>query len=183
MEQADSQGPAEPGVAEVVGRLAQWQAATQDVVAALEAERRETESHANRLESPSAILEHIDFFVGVFGRAIAEVDQIAQELPAGVRQEHVDALRQLASNAAVEQRRSVVFRDKWINRTLPYEQVRPMLNRISTLSRDRLNAFRELNGVADTLLQSVGAPPPPPAPGDPMDRRALFNRFLRRDGR
>ncbi len=170
-------------VPDVVERLRQWQTATGEAIAALRAERQEAEAQSNRLESPQAVLEYVDFFLERFTGAVADVGRIAGELAAGPRQEHIDALRQLASNAAVEQRRCVTFRDKWINRTLPYEQVRPMLNRMSTLSRDRLSAHRELNAAADSLPQIIGPPAPPPAPGDALDRRALFNRFLRRDGR
>ena len=37
--------------------------------------------------------------------------------------------------------------------------------------------------AADALMQVLGPPAPPPAPGEPTDRRALFNRLLRRDNR
>lgn len=172
-----------PSAAEVAERLRAWQAETVETAGALLAERDEAEAQAKLLESPTAILEYIDFFLGFLSRAADEVARTAAEVAEEPRQEHIDTLRQLASNAAVEARRCGQFRDKWINRTLPYEQVRPMLNRISTLSRDRLAAHRELHAAADALLQICGPPVPPPAPGDPIDRRALFNRILRRDSR
>ena len=56
-QQTGSETPMPPGLGEVVERLTQWQAATQDVVVALEAERREAEAQSNRLESPSAIFD------------------------------------------------------------------------------------------------------------------------------
>jgi hypothetical protein len=170
-------------VAELVERLQSWEAATRETAAALQAERQEAGAQAKMLESPAAIAEYIDFFLGFFSRAVDEVARVTAELAEGPRQDHVDSLRQLASNAAVEGRRCGVFRDKWINRTLPYEQVRPMLNRVSNLSRDRLAAHRDLGAAADGLLQIIGPPAHPPAPGEALDRRALFNRILKRDGR
>jgi hypothetical protein len=182
-EQPAEGAAAPPTVADIARRLGQWQAATLDLAAVLGADRREVETQSNRLESPVAILAYVDFFLDAFARAAAEVGRVAGELASGPRQEHVDALRQLASNAAVEQRRCGIFRDKWINRTLPYEQVRPLLNHISTITRDWIAAHRELHAAADGLLQTFGPPSPPPTPGDAMDRRALFNRLLRRDER
>lgn len=166
----------------VIEQLGQWRAATIDVVAALAADRQDAEGMSSRLESPKAVYEYIDFFVDAFTSAIAEVEGLAAELAQGPRQAHVDALRQLASNAAVEQRRCGQFRDKWINRPLPYEQVRPLLNHISTTTRDHLHAHRDLQGAAERLQPLLGAVQPPPAPGEVMDRRALFNRMFRRTG-
>lgn len=174
---------APPPVTDIIQRLDAWQAATAETSSALQAERVEAEAQFHRLESPNAILEYIDFFHGFFADAVEQVVRVSAELAQSPRPEHADTLRQLASNAALEGRRCGIFRDKWINRTLPHEQVRPMLNRISTLSRDRLAAHRDLNAAADALLQIIGPPAPPPAPGDSMDRRALFNRILGREGR
>jgi hypothetical protein len=162
----------------VTERLARWQAGVLEAVAALETDRRQAEAHAAHLESPGAIAAYVDFFVDLFLHASADVRRISDELAAGARPDHVDALRGTAASAATEQRRSVTFRDKWINRPLPYDDVRPLLTHISTVSRDALTSFRDLAGAADALAQVLGAPPAPPAPGDAMDRRALFNKIL-----
>ena len=80
---------------------------------------------------PDAALEYIDFFTDVFSRAAADLERVVAEVPQGVQRAHVDMLRQIASNAAAEQRRCLLFRDKWISRPLPYEQI----GRCSTRSR------------------------------------------------
>ena len=71
-----------------------------------------------------------------------------------------------------------MFRDKWINRPLPYEQVRPLLNQISSETRDQLADYRELH--ARRLASRGSSPVPEPARADDRpgrsDRRALFNR-------
>jgi hypothetical protein len=94
----------------------------------------------------------------------------------------VDALRQLAGAAAAEQRRCGLFRDKWINRPLPYEQVRPLLTGVSNRTRDQLADFRHLTEAARRLESLGDLAPRPPVPDDgKLDRRALFNKLVRRD--
>ena len=70
-----------------------------------------------------------------------------------------------------------MFRDKWINKPLPYEEMRRLLNKISVDSRDQLTAYGSLNAVADRLEHLVGPPPRPPDEGK-LDRRALFTRWF-----
>ncbi len=80
----------------------------------------------------------------MFERVRAELEQA----PRGV---HAEALRQVASNAALEQRRCLQFRDKWINRPLPYEDVRPLLTDIVNAAANGLTEYRDVNPIADDL--------------------------------
>jgi len=145
--------------------------------AALRELKAQVEASAKQLENPGAVREYIDFFADFFDRASAELQQIAGQLADGMQPAHVDALRQIANNSAAEQRRAGMFRDKWINRPLPYETVRPMLNAISNTSRDEIAALRTLADTAAAIEPSVGQP----APGDAgaLDRRQLFTRLFR----
>jgi hypothetical protein len=166
---------------DVQAHLRGWLADTRATVESLRAMGREAEERQTHLESPKAVREYIEFFVEFLGRAAAELDQMATELAAGTERRHLDALRQLASNAAVEQRRCLQFRDKWINRPLPYEDVRPLLTRISSDTRDQLADYRHLTSAAERLEALAGFRSPPREEDGRMDRRALFNKILRRD--
>jgi hypothetical protein len=150
-------------------------------IEALKGYRARADDYRAQLEHPPAIADYITFFEDFFGRAAAELDRIAGELPAGMRQGHVDALRQLANNAAAEGRRCVQFRDKWINRPLPYEVVRPMLNQLSIDTRDQLLELRDLTKAAEALKSLAGPGGPPPDPPESLGRRELFNRILGRE--
>lgn len=150
---------------------------TVETIELLRACRQQVENQASLLESPKAVLEYIDFFVDLFSRASGELDHVADELPHNLLRTHLDTLRQLASNGSVEQRRCLMFRDKWINKPLPYEEMRRLLNQISVDSRDQLAAYRTLNTAADHLEELVGPPPRPPDEGK-LDRRALFTRWF-----
>lgn len=143
----------------------------------LRASRRKADEQSPQLESPKAVLEYLDFFIKMFDDGAAELERVLEELPDGFKSEHFDVLRQLASNGAAEQRRCLIFRDKWINRPLPYEQVRGLLNQISVDSRDQLTAYRSLNHAAERLQALAGEAPKPPD-SDKLDRRALFTKWF-----
>jgi hypothetical protein len=143
---------------------------------ALRSLRQQVQDNARLLESPVAAVQYIEFFVDYFSRAAEELGRVAGELAASPRRAHVDLLRQIASNSAAEQRRSVQFRDKWINRPLPYEEMRPLLTSISTSARDELDALRTLNDTASALEGSMAAPP---KDEKGFDRRALFTRLFK----
>ena len=142
--------------------------------------RQQVDEDASALENPKAVIEYIDFFSDLVNRAADECQRMAAELSEGVTHALVDALRQLASNSAAEQRRCLSFRDKWINKPLRDERMRPLLNEISVTTRDQLTAFRDLNEVA-TRLEELMKPAAPPAPEDKkaFDRRALFTRLFK----
>lgn len=163
----------------ILEHLRQWREESQASIESLQACRQEVETGSRQLESPQAVFEYLDFFVGFIGRVVVDIEQVVTELPQGLKAGHLDALRQIASNAAAEQRRCLMFRDKWINRPLPYEQVRPLLNRISNETRDQLADYRELT-LAATRLAALAGPLPAsePPPAKTMGRRALFNRLF-----
>jgi hypothetical protein len=166
---------------EIALHLSQWRADTLETIDALSVCRERVEESAKRLESPQAVFEYIDFFSGFLTEAAGIFARVASDLQQELQRTHVDALRQLASNAAVEQRRILKFRDKWINRPLPYEDVRPLLNQISCATRDRLAAYRPLNDTAARLAQIAGLKPATPDDdGRTLDRRALFTKWFGR---
>jgi hypothetical protein len=166
---------------EVAAHQREWRADTLDTIEALGALRQRAQEASRQLENPTAVSEYIDFFADLFARAAADLERVAADLARNGPPGDLDALRQIASNAAVEQRRCLVFRDKWINRPLPFEQVRPLLNEISTTTRDQLADYRDLTEAA-VRLRAL-APPAPPDAGHRIEsrsRRELFTRWFGR---
>jgi len=145
--------------------------------------REQIEAGAAALENPRAVFEYLDFFNDLVTRAINECERIAAGLRQGISPADLDALRQLASNASAEQRRCLMFRDKCINRPLPDERMRPLLNEISVTTRDQLTAFRDLTGIAAKLEEQMQQAAPPLQDDDKrsFDRRALFTKFFNKD--
>ena len=107
--------------------------------------REQIEADGRGARESARGIEYLDFFNDLVTRAINECERIAAGLRQGISPADLDALRQLASNASAEQRRCLMFRDKCINRPLPDERMRPLLNEISVTTRDQLTAFRDLN--------------------------------------
>jgi hypothetical protein len=162
---------------DILEHLRRIRAESLEAAEALREARQQAEEQSQKLESPKAVFEYIDFFAGMFTAAAADLERVISEVPGDVTNGHLDALRQLASNAAVEQRRCLVFRDKWINRPLPYEQVRALLNQISVDSRDQLTAYQSLTNAVERLQKLSGSQPPVDE-GDKLDRRALFTKWF-----
>lgn len=160
--------------------LGLWKSDTLDTLASLRECRQRVEEQAKQLENPKAALEFIDFFADLFARAATELDRLVSELAGGPGRAHLDALRQLASNADAAQQRCLIFTDKWLNKPLPYEPLRPLLTRISTDAREQLADYRELGTAAARLEALVGPEPGREADGRPLDRRALFTRWFGR---
>jgi len=173
----DETTPPLDGTIDLIRRFRSGTTETSDL---LRSSRLVIEANAKQLENPKAVLEYIDFFLDLFARTVAEFDRLLADLPGGAGRAHLDLLRQIANNAAAEQRRCVMFRDKWINKPLPYEQMRPLLNQVSTDSRDQLNEYRGLLAAADRLEALAAAPPVPPTEEGKLGRRELFTKWFGR---
>jgi hypothetical protein len=176
-------GAAEPlSVDDLTAHLRLWRSDTAATEARLAELRQRVEQGSKQLENPNASYEYLDFFSGMFHRFQSDFDRVLGELESGgARPEHVDALRQIASNAAAEHRRSVGFRDKWINKPLPYEQMRELLTQIAAEVRDQIADYRDLTQAAARLAELTGSPIPKEEERG-FDRRALFTRLIRPDG-
>ena len=164
---------------DIVEQLQRSRSDTVETMELLRASRQQIEEHAKQLEGPGAALEYVDFFLGFFGGAAADLERMCAELPRGPTRAHLDLLREIASNASIEHRRCLMFRDKWINKPLPDERMRPLLNQLSTDSRDQLAAYRGLNNAALSLETLAGPDTASPDKGK-LDRRALFTRWFGR---
>jgi hypothetical protein len=166
--------------AHVVAHLQQWRVDTLRTLETLQSLRQKVEETSRQLENPKAAFEYLEFFSGFLTSASEELQAMEQQLTAGATAELADRMRQLANNGAAEQRRTVMFRDKWVNKPLPFEQVRPMLTQIASDVRDQLADYKDLVAAAGRVLQLAPPPPPPPEPKpESFDRRALFRKIVR----
>jgi hypothetical protein len=161
--------------------LERWRDTAQGAVDTFAGLRQKTDESTRRLESPTGVLQFIDFFSNFFADAAAVFERVRSELEQAPLSVHAEALRQVASNAALEQRRCLQFRDKWINRPLPYEDVRPLLTDIVSTAANRLSEYRDVKPIADDLdaLARLIQPAAKEESG-PLDRRQLFTKWFGR---
>ena len=160
--------------------LEQWHGEAQAAADSFATLRQRTEESSKRLESPQGILQFIDFFSMFFADAAAVFERIKAEVAQAPQPVHAEALRQVTSNAALEQRRCLQFRDKWINRPLPYEDVRPLLTEIVNAAANRLTGYHELTPIANELDSLARLIQPRAQDGRPLDRRQLFTKWFGR---
>ena len=169
----------EPTVQEVVEQLAARKADALNTLEMLRAQRARVVEESSKFENPQAVLEYLDFFIPAIEEVVAASDRISGEIVERVRRSHVDILRQIAANCRVEQRRCLMFRDKCINRPLPNEQMRPLLNDISVTTRDQLTALSDFNTAAAKLERIINTLEPEPEPKRVMGRRQLFTNLFK----
>ncbi|HUR35386.1 MAG TPA: hypothetical protein VM032_16390 [Vicinamibacterales bacterium] len=169
----------EPGPQDVVEQLAARKADAVNTLEMLRAQRARVVEESAKFESPQAVLDYVDFFIPAIEEVIVAIDRISGEILIRVKREHIDLLRQIAANCRVEQRRCLVFRDKCINRPLPNEAMRPLLNDISVTTRDQLTAFYDLNNAAARLERIIGTAEPEPDPRRVLGRRQLFTSLFK----
>lgn len=165
----------------VIQQLAARRADALVTLSMLREQRMKVEGDAARLENPAVVLEYLDFFITAVDEVVVAIDRMSEELRERVQRAHIELLRQIAANCRVEQRRCLVFRDRCINRPLPHEQMRPLLNDISVTTRDQLTAFYDFNSAAARLEQIIttSQSEPEPDPKRTLGRRALFTRLFK----
>jgi hypothetical protein len=166
------------GIREQIGLLC---VETAETIALLRAEREQVEGRSNLFESPKAAYEYLDFFIDLFGRIATELDRVRTELAEGVGTSHAAVIRQIANDVWIDEQRCIEFRDKWINKPLPHEEVRSLLNQISIETRDQLLDYQTLDTLADRL--SLLCAPDSAASKKAQtsfNRRMLFTRLFRR---
>ncbi len=169
----------EPTVHDVVEQLGLRKQDALNTLEMLRAQRVRVVEESAKFENPQAVLEYVDFFIPAIEEVVAECDRLAGEIVVRVRRAHIDILRQIAANCRVEQRRCLVFRDKCINRPLPHESMRPLLNDISVTTRDQLTAFYDLDNAAARLERIINSTDPEPEPERTLGRRQLFTRLFK----
>jgi hypothetical protein len=168
----------ELSLAQTVERLRARYADAVYTIELLEGYRQQVTADAAALENPRAVLEYLDFFSDLVCRVSDECARIGEALSRAPDQSQADALRHLATLCAGEQQRCLQFRDKWINRPLPHERMRPLLNDLSVTTRDQLTAFQDLQTIAGFVDQLTKPQPPDEERG--LGRRELFTKLFRR---
>jgi DNA invertase Pin-like site-specific DNA recombinase len=168
---------------ELIERLAQRRADLVSTIELMQGQQDNVNTAAHELENPQAVRDYLTFFTTLFSDAATQCANIAAELTTeGIKADHIIALKKLSGVGTREQQRCLQFRDKWINKPLPHEAVRPLLNDISITTRDQLTALKDVVTIASRLgtLYHGAAAPAKKEEERTFDRRSLFTRFLKR---
>jgi hypothetical protein len=125
------------------------------------------------LESPRAAAQYLTTFINLLTAVVDGVNGVVIGGEAASPRVVADTLRRLAARAEAEETRCREFSDKWVQKPLPFETVRPLLTQMVSIVRHQLGRVRALEDVANRIESS--APPDPDA--GRFDRRTLFSRF------
>ncbi len=162
-----------PIAAEFVDQLRVRRADADAALEALRTCRRRVEEHSAKLESPKAATLYLQIFIDLFTNVVDHLDMLVSDAASAASRPTADALRRLASRAEREEPRCREFSDKWVQKPLPHEEVRPLLTQMVSVVRHQLGRIRALEDLAARIQASA---PPAPEEGK-YGRRDLFSRL------
>lgn len=134
--------------------------------------RQRVDEHFAKLESAKAAAEYLDTFLDLLTRAVHGLDAIIDGGEPARPRTAADTLRRLAADAERLEPTCREFSDRWVQKPLPFEEVRPLLTQMVSVARHQLSRLRALEDVAARI--SASAPPPE---ASRFDRRGLFSRL------
>jgi hypothetical protein len=147
------------GLNDILADIRQWHTTTEETITTLRQFRKEVESNAEIFEDAPTVLEYIDHFCYLFERYASDFRRLAEELPRGVRDSHVETVSQLYTDSRFEDKECVDFKHEFIQHRLLNEQARPKLDAIYSETRGTLIDYRDLSNLAVRLRALSGSSP------------------------
>lgn len=131
--------------------LREWMENTDKTINDLRRYRESAENQSSLLKNSKQIISYIDYFIDLFSRYRSDLERLVDETKESVSAAHVEIISQLYKSSTVEEQTTIQFRDDWVYRSLPHEEIRPLLDDVYRDTRDRLIDFRDLSNLAPRL--------------------------------
>lgn len=144
-------------LSDILNHLGEWTAETGTVIDTLKGERAVVETQRSKFEFPKDIVRYIDYFIDLLSRYRSDFKRVIAEIPAGVRDVHVEILTQIARSSRYEEEHCVEFKRQHITHRLPDESVRADLDTIYGETRSMLVDYRDLSNLVLRLRTFVGS--------------------------
>jgi hypothetical protein len=142
---------------DILVHLREWKEYTERTIAELEQLKKAVHDAAGRLHNSRGMVDYIDYFTGLFSRFASEFDRLIRELPTGVRQSHVDAVRSIYKSSQFEDGVCLQFKREHIERHIEDDSLRySVVDEIYGKSRDLLANNLDLSNLAPRLQALVG---------------------------
>jgi hypothetical protein len=84
------------------------------------------------------------------------LERVIDELPKEVAERHVNTLAYLYEDSSANEDLCAVFSDRHIDRSLPDESMRPLIDRIYALTRGLLIDYKDLSNLNAMLKTYIG---------------------------
>ena len=172
---------------DILVHFREWKEHTEQTIGELEQLKTAVHSSAGRLHNPRGMIHYIDYFTDLFSRFANEFGRLLRELPMGVRQSHVDAVRAIYNASRRADDVCLQFKREHIERDIEDDNLRyNVVDEIYGKSRDRLANYLDLSNLAPRLQTLVGTSTEtevfqfkPNFHGIGVDFKALFRKFSR----
>lgn len=140
---------------DVHAHLRDWLANTDKTIDVLRGYREKVENESNLLKNPREVISFIDHFVDLFTRYRNDLERLMTETKNEVTASHIEIVNQLYKSSMLEEQSTIRFRDDWVYKTLPHEEMRPLLDGIYGNTRDMLIDYRDLSNLTPRLKTFV----------------------------
>lgn len=144
---------------DILRHLEDWRRSADSAIENIKHGIQKVKAQSSFFENPGEVISFGNYFVDLFSRYHHDLDRLIIELPRGITQAHVEIVEQLYKSSKHEELLTVEFKNDWISKSLPNEEVRPILDHIYADARDLLIGFRDLSNLLPRLKTFVGAPP------------------------
>ncbi len=141
---------------DICHHLREWEKLTRDTIGQLEKYRAAAKAKAALLESHREVISYINFFIDLFSRYLSDIQRLLQELPSGATEAHVEIVRQLYLSSKNEDRVAIQFKNDWVHKALPHEEMRPLLDNIYGYTRNVLVNYSDLSNLVPRLKTFIG---------------------------
>ena len=134
------------------------------------------------------VTRYITYFIDRFKRYQSDLERLANEIPTGVQEKHIAIVSQLFQSSEAATRRCEQFRNDFVYKSLPHEEMRPFLDKIYGETGDQLDDYQDLSNLVPRLRTFVGQLPfesdqalklTPQVWGMGLDLRVLWRRASR----
>ncbi len=148
-------------LADITHHLSDWERSTRETIALLEEYRATAEEKAGLLENAQEVISYLSFFIGLFSRYLSDLQRLVREIPSGVTEAHVEIINQLYRSSKTEDDSTVRFKNDWVYKTLPHEEMRTLLDNIYGETRSLLIDYRDLSNLVPRLKTFISTTRPP----------------------
>jgi DNA-binding CsgD family transcriptional regulator len=139
----------------ILSDVRDWRDQTARTIEELAQLKGEVETHQDGFRCPNEVLAYIHFFIDLFGRYLGDFESLLTDLPRGVKNAHVQIVKQIYDSASHEERRCVRFKDEQFER-LNDPALLWLLENIYIETRELLINYYDLSNLVPRLRTFIG---------------------------
>jgi hypothetical protein len=136
-----------------------WLTNTTKTIQSLQNYRKEAKSSSALLENPTEIISFIEYFIDLFSRYENDIKRLNSEIKKEVTPSHIEIISQLYKSSKIEEQSTINFKNDWVYKALPHEEMRTLLDNIYGDVRDMLIDYKDLSNLIPRLKTFIRSSP------------------------